>query len=193
LDWTLTDPVRTGQLLDWWNHCAAHTLQKEWHQRANDAITQIHLGCTDYLLPWINVIDDPVEMCQTLQNQLDNTTNQVGRTQIFRKFHALRPLKNEKTTQYFTRLIDLRKELIGSPEAISDETMKTHILSPMPKQFETTIKIREQQIPVPTAQQVLDRLRDDADQTELAKQIGDYSTRSAVYNQHRGGYGNRGG
>jgi len=167
------------------NGSAARTLQKEWHQRANDAIALIHLGCTDDLLPWIDDIDDPVEMWQTLQGRLDNTTNQVGRTQIVRKFHALRPSKDEKITQYFTRLIDLRKKLIGSPETISDETMKTYIFSTMPKEFETTIKILEQQIPVPTAQQVMDRLREDADRTELTKEIGDESTGSALYS-HRG-------
>ena len=134
------------------NGSTARTLQKEWHQRANDPIALIHLGCTDDLLPWIDDIDDPVEMWQTLQGRLDNTTNQVGQTQIVRKCHALCPSKDEKITKYFTRLIDLRKKLIGSPETISDETMKTHIFSTMPKVFETTIKILEQQIPIPTAQ-----------------------------------------
>ena len=147
------DIVTGDELLPEGNGSAARTLQKEWHRRANDAIAQIHLGCTDDLRPWIDDIDDRVEMWQTLQNRVDNTTNQVSGTEIVREFHALRPSKDEKTTQYFTRLIDLRKKLIGSPEAISDETMKTHIFSTMPTEFETTIKILEQQIPVPTAQQ----------------------------------------
>jgi hypothetical protein len=174
------------------NGSAARTLQKEWHQKADDSIALIHLGCTDDLLPWIDDIDDPVEMWQTLQGRLDNTTNQVGRTQIIRKFHALCPSKDEKITQYFTRLIDLRKKLIGSPETISDESMKTHIFSTMPNEFETTIKIPEQQISVPTAQQVMGRLREDADRTLLTMEIGDESTGSALYS-HRGGYGRRGG
>jgi hypothetical protein len=177
--------VNGGELFPEGNGSAARTLQKEWHQKANEAIALIHLGCTDDLLPWIDDIDDPVEMWQMLQGRLYNTTNQVIRTQIVRKFHALRPSNDEKITQYFTRLIDLRKKLIGSPETISDETMKTHIFSTMPKEFETTIKILEQQIPVPTAQQVMDRLREDADRTELAKEIRDESIGSALYNQHR--------
>ena len=39
----------------------------------------------------------------------------------------------------------------------------------------------------------MDRLREDGEQTELAKEIGDESTGSALYNQHCGGYGKRGG
>jgi len=122
------------------NGSAARTLLKEWHQRTNDAIALIYLGCTDDLLPWIDDIDDPVEMWQTLQGRLDNTTNQVGRTQIVCKFHALRPSQDEKITQYFTRLIDLRKKLIGSPETISDETMK--ITSSLPCQKNSKLELR---------------------------------------------------
>lgn len=85
-------------------------------------------------------------------------------------------------TQYFTRLINLRKELIGSPETISNETMKIDIFSTLPKEFETTINLLAQQIPVPTAQQVMDRLRDDVDQTEFAKEVIDESTGSGLYN-----------
>jgi len=145
------------------NGSAACTLQKEWHHRANKAIAQIHLRCTDDLLPWIDHIDDPVEIWQTLQNRLDNTTNQVGRAQIVRKFYALHLSKEEKTTQYLTRLVDIRRKLIRSHEAISDETMKTRILSTMRTEFETTNKILDQQIPVSMAQQVMDRLREDAE------------------------------
>jgi hypothetical protein len=91
-------------------------------------------------------------------------------------FHALRPSKDEKITQYFTGRIDLDKKLIGSPAAISDDTMITHIFSNMPKECKTTIKILEQQIPVPKAHQLMDRLRNEADRTEVTTEFGDEST-----------------
>ena len=100
------------ELLPEGNISAARTLEKEWHRRANDAVAQIHVGCTDDLLPCIYHIDDPVEIWQTLQRRVDNTTNQVGQTRIVRKFHALHPSTDETITQYFTKLIDLRKKLI---------------------------------------------------------------------------------
>jgi hypothetical protein len=43
----------------------------------------------------------------------------------------------------------------------------------MSKEFETTIKLLEQQIAVPTHQQVMDRLKEDADRIELGKEFGD--------------------
>jgi hypothetical protein len=62
----------------------------------------------------------------------------------------------------------------------------------MPKQLKTTIKILEQQIAIPTAQQVMDILQKDTDQTELAKKIGDKSTGSALFS-HQGEHGKRRG
>ena len=174
------------------NGSAVRNLHREWHQKANDTVAQIHLGCKDNLFPWIDDIDDSVEMWKTLQGRLDNTTNQLGRTRIVRKFHALPPLKDEKITQYCWRLIDLWKKLFGSPKAISDETINTHIFTALPKEFKTTINIFEQQLPVPNAQQVMDRLREDAVWTELAQKIRDESTGSAPCS-HRGGHGKHGG
>jgi len=179
------------ELLPEGNISAARTLEKEWHRRANDAVAQIHVGCTDDLLPCIYHIDDPVEIWQTLQRRVDNTTNQVGQTRIVRKFHALHPSTDETITQYFTKLIDLRKKLIWSAKAISDKTMKTHIFFAIPKEFETTIKILEQQIALPMAQQVMDHLRENTVRTELAMEIGDESTGSALYS-HRGDHNRRG-
>jgi hypothetical protein len=56
------------------NGPAARTLQQVWHQRANYAIALIHLDCKEDLIPCIDDINDPVEMWQTLQGRLDNTT-----------------------------------------------------------------------------------------------------------------------
>jgi hypothetical protein len=106
---------------------AAHTLQMEWHQRANDAIALIHFGFTDNLLPCIDDIDNPGEIWQTLQCRLDIMTNQVSQAEIVRKLHALRQSKEEKITQYFTRQIYFCKKLSGSSETISDQTMTTNI------------------------------------------------------------------
>ncbi|KAF8248063.1 hypothetical protein K440DRAFT_643337 [Wilcoxina mikolae CBS 423.85] len=61
---------------------ALRPLQQDWHVRANEAMALIYTGCSDDLLPWIDDIDDPVEMWENLQNRLDNAVTQVGRTQI---------------------------------------------------------------------------------------------------------------
>jgi hypothetical protein len=70
--------------------------------------------------------------------------------------------------------------------------MKPHIISTMPKEFQTIIKILKEQIPASMAQQGIDCLQEDADQTELAKEIRDESTASALF-CHRAGHRRRGG
>ena len=89
--------------------------------------------------------------------------HQVGQTQIVRKFQTLCPLTVEKIAHYFTRLITQCKILIGSHEAISYKTLKTHPFSAMPIEYNTTITILEKQIPVQMAPQVMDQLQQHAD------------------------------
>ena len=174
------EPLPVGQGV------ALRPQQQNWHERANDAMALIYTGCSDDLLPWIDDIDDPVEMWETLQSRLDNAASQVGRTQILCKFTAARLSSDEKITQYFTRLIAIRKKLIGTPEQISEETIKTYIFTTLSNEFEMTIKILEWQIPPPTAQEAMDALKEDAEQTTLTKEIGNAATGSALYTQHSG-------
>jgi hypothetical protein len=50
-----------------------------------------------------------------------------------------------------------------TPKQISEETMKTHIFTPLSDKFEMTIKILERQIPPPTAQEAMVALKEDAE------------------------------
>ena len=68
------------------NGVALHALQEEWHDRANNSIALIHLGCCNELLPLINDNDDPVEMWEALRDRPDNASTKLGCTQVQRKF-----------------------------------------------------------------------------------------------------------
>jgi hypothetical protein len=148
----------------------------------------LHLGCTDDLLPWINDIDDVADASKPIGQYDKLARSNSDCSQVSRPMPIER--REDHTVLYLTHRSSEETDWI--PETIFDETMKPHIISTVPKEFETTIKILEQQIPVPTVQQVMDRLRENADRTELAKKIRDESTRSALYS-HRGGYDRRGG
>jgi len=193
--------IITGvKLLPVGHSVALHLLQESWHDRADKAPAQIHLGCHDELLPLIDDIDDSVQMWETLRNRLDNTSTKLSRTQVLRKFTAARPSPDETVTPYFTKLIAFRKKLIGTTENITDDAMKTHIFTTLSNSYETTIQILEQQIPAPTAQQCMDAFLEYAEQTTLTQEIGDASTGAALYScgGNRGcgsgrGRGGRGG
>jgi len=104
-------------------------------------------------------MEEIVEMWQKLQGQLDNTTYQVGRTQILCQFDVLRPSKDEQITKYINILIDLHKKPIWSHQTISNATMKIHLFSTIAKEFEKIIKKWTQTIPVPAAEQVVPLLK----------------------------------
>ena len=110
---------------------------------------------------------------------------------ILCKFHACPPAKDEKMTTYFTRLIDYRKQLSGSAEEISEDSLVTHLFSHIPKEFATTINIFERQAPPRTAQHMMDAIRLDEEKAAFVTEIADGSTGAALHSQ-RGGYHSRG-
>jgi hypothetical protein len=82
------DIVTGVELLPVSNGVALCPLQDNWHDRANKALAQIHLGCCDELLPLIDDIDHPVEMWEALRDRLDNASTKLGRAHVLRKFTA---------------------------------------------------------------------------------------------------------
>jgi hypothetical protein len=186
--------VSSVELLPLGNGVALRHLQVSWHDRANEALAQIHLGCCDELLPLINDIDNPVEMWEALRERLDNASTKLDRTQVLRDFTTSRPSPDETVTQYFTKQIAFSKKLIGTTENITDDAMKTHIFTTLSNSYETTIHILEQRIPTPTAQQCMDVICDYAERTSLTKEIVDASTGVALYSRGKNlDNGGRGG
>jgi hypothetical protein len=64
--------VTSVELLPVGNGVALRLLQERWHDRANKALAQIHLGWCDELLPLIDDINNPMEMWEALWDRLDN-------------------------------------------------------------------------------------------------------------------------
>jgi len=178
------------------NGVALHTQQEDWQHRAKNVIALIYVGCCDELLPLIDDINIPMEMWKPLRDRLDNASMNVVRTQVLRKFTASRPLPDDTVTQDFNKLMVFPKKLIGSRENITDDTMKTHIFTTLYTSYEMIIQMLEQWIPAPMGQQCMDAIREYAERTALTKEIGDASTRAAVYSRGENcsrGDGGRGG
>ena len=138
-----------------------------------------------------------MEMWEALRVGLDNASTKLGRTQVLRKFTTSRPSPDETLTQYFTKLIPFRKKFIGNTENITDDTMKTHILTTPLKSYETTIQILEERIPALTALQCMDVICEYAERMTQTIEIEDASTGAALYfggrNRSRGSGRGRGG
>jgi len=137
-----------------------------------------------------------VELWEALTDQLDNASTKLGHTQVLRKFTTSRPSPDKIVTQYVTKLIAFRRKLIGTTENITDDTMKTHIFTPLLTSYETTIQILAQRIPAPSAKHCMKAIHEYAEGITLTKAIADASTEAAQYSygrNHGHGHGGRGG
>jgi hypothetical protein len=130
-------------------------------------------------------------MWTTLLARLENTGTHVGRTIIQRKFRTFRLQKDQTLSEYFTLLRDYHHQLIGIPQDISDEKMRTHIYNNLPEQYLTMIKILEKGIPLPMVEETMDALPRDEQAAGLMKVFGDEGPGSALF--PRGRYRGHGG
>jgi len=116
---------------------------------------------------------------------LENTGTHVGRPTSQHKFRPCRLQKDHTVWDYFTLHRDYRLQLIGTPQDISDDEMRTHIYNNIPQQYLTMIIILENQIPLRTVKETMDTLRRDEQAASLKKVIGDEAPRSALFSHGR--------
>jgi len=89
----------------------------------------------------INNTSDPAEMWTVLGARMDGANNTVGRMTLCRTFSSLRPTPGQPITTYVGQLLDIRNQLVGTAEAITDSVFKTHIFTTLPPMFAVTIEI----------------------------------------------------
>ncbi|KAF8252512.1 hypothetical protein K440DRAFT_646035 [Wilcoxina mikolae CBS 423.85] len=154
-----------------------------WKAREAQATTSILLSYLLHVRTYLKGVRSPQTMWHTLQEHLDNTTTIIGRTALFRKFHASRPPKDQSLQDYFNKLRDFHHQLARSIEAISDDELRTHIYTTMSEQYTITVKILQHQTPIPTVDEVIDALKEDEGTTAIIKEIGDATTGMALYTQ----------
>ena len=137
---------------------ARRALQDDRHDPVNIVIALIDLACSVKLVPLIENINDHLEMCEAIWDQLNTGSTKLGPTKVLKRFTASRSLPNRTVPQYPTNLIALCKKLIITSENITNDTMKTPIINTLSNSYETIIQILEQRIPTPTAQQSMDAI-----------------------------------
>jgi len=102
---------------------------------------------------------------------------------LFRKFHALRPVAGEPIGTYFSRLMEVKNQLAGTAEAISDAAFKNHIFTSLPTMFEVIVIILQTRADA-TLQEVQDALKEhEQNQAMLVKPD---AVSEALYSQQGG-------
>lgn len=168
---------------------AGRTAIKDYEQRKEDAAMTIYTSCSLSVRVYIDEIDDPQQMWTILANRLDTASTAVGRQAIYRQFCGLRPTPGEPIGDYFTKLMELRNQINGTPEAISDVAFRTHVFASLPSAFEVTAKIQQNR-PDAIIESIIDALKEDESIRAMRVQP-DANTDAFMSRGDRGGY--RGG
>lgn len=134
--------------------------QNEFQQRQEDAALVIYNSCGATLRSYIDQIDDPKVMWDTLDKQLNTANSAVGRQALFRQFMELKPVPGEAIGEWFTKLLELQNQVDGTPEAITPVMFKTHVFTSLPDSFEVTSKIQPNN-PEATIEEIIEALKED--------------------------------
>ena len=139
---------------------AARARRSDFEQRREDAAGVIYNACSAPIRIYIDNTDDPEDMWLTLSERLDTASTAVGRQALYQKFMTLRPAPGKPIGEYLASLLEIRNQIAGTPEAISDVACKTHIFTSLPEVFEVTLKIQQNR-PDATVESIIDALKED--------------------------------
>jgi hypothetical protein len=72
----------------------------------------------------------------------------------------MKPVPRAPIGNYFSSLLEIRNQIVGSSEAISDVPLQTHIFSSLPPVFEVIGKILQNRADA-TIEEIIDTLKED--------------------------------
>ena len=138
---------------------AERAAYRDYAQRRAQAAAIIYSSCGATARAHIDISSDPAEMWTVLGARMDGANNTVGRMTLSHTFSSLHPTPGQPITNYFGQLLDIRNQLVGTAQAITDSAFKTHIFTTLPPMFAVTIKILQSQANL-TIEEVFDALKE---------------------------------
>ena len=164
---------------------AARDRRSDFEQRREDAAGIIYNACSAPVRIYIDNTDDPADMWLTLSERLDTASTAVGRQALYQKFMTLRPVQGKPIGDYLASLLEIRNQIAGTPEAISDVACKTHIFTSLPEVFDMTVKIQQSRSDS-TVESIIDALKED-ERIRMMKTAPDATTEAFHSTTTRGG------
>jgi len=138
---------------------AERAAYRDYTQRRAQAAAIIYGSTGVTARAHINNTSDPAEMWTVLGARMDGANNTVSRMTLCRTFSSLCPTPGQPITTYFGQLLDIRNQLVGTAEAITDSAFKTHIFTTLPPMFAVTIEILQSRANL-TIEEVFDALKE---------------------------------
>jgi hypothetical protein len=99
-------------------------------------------------------------MWLTLGEWCNITSTTVGYQALYQQFMSMKPIPRAPIGNYFSSLLEIHNQIMGSSEAISDIAFQTHIFSSLPPVFEVIGKILQNRADA-TIEEIIDALKED--------------------------------
>jgi hypothetical protein len=139
----------------------AHRKIEKFEALCATANAALYNACSVSVRVYIDAIESPSQIWTTLQQRLDSTSTSVGRQALYSAFSELRPKPGAPIGDYFSQLLEIRNQIVGTNEAISDAAFKTHLFKTLPPVFAITAKIQQNRTDNPSIEQIIDALKQD--------------------------------
>lgn len=135
----------------------------DYDERMDDAANIIYNSCEKSIKVYIANLDDPAAMWDILAKRMNAAATSVGRQLIHTRFNNSRPVPGQPISDYFSHLLELRNEIAGTAEQISDAGFKAHLWNTLPSSFQISVKVWQQK-PNATIEEIMDGIRQDEEQ-----------------------------
>jgi hypothetical protein len=139
----------------------AHRKIEKFEALCATANAALYNACSVSVRVYIDAIESPSQIWTTLQQRLDSTSTSIGRQALYSAFSELRPKPGAPIGDYFSQLLEIRNQIVGTNEAISDAAFKTHLFKTLPPVFAITAKIQQNRTDNPSIEQIIDALKQD--------------------------------
>ncbi|CCX11729.1 Similar to predicted protein [Populus trichocarpa]; acc. no. XP_002334673 [Pyronema omphalodes CBS 100304] len=117
-----------------------HAMQEAFDEKSRECITILKSACSDSIRPYVSRVGCPIEVWDTLERKLGGTTIYHARLALVIKFTDTKPKDGEPFEDYFAKLIDIRNQLHGTPDVITDAQFKAQIMRSMPAWMSITVQ-----------------------------------------------------
>ena len=164
---------------------AARARRIDFEQRRQDVAGIISNACSAPVRKYIDNTHDPADMWLTPSEPLDTASTAVGRQALYQKFMTLRPAQGKPIGDSLASLLEIRNQIAGIPEAISDVACKTHIFTSPPEVLEVTVKIQQSRSDS-TVESIIAALKED-ERIRMMKTAPDATTEAFHSTTSRGG------
>ena len=132
----------------------ATALARDYRKRSGRAFGMIRSSTEPSIRSFISTLGHrgPARLWVTLRERYNTSASQSGRIATLERFHASSMKPDMSVATYIATLTDMRQELAGSEEEITETAMRSRILSTLPESFANIVGILKHK---PLAEQTL--------------------------------------